>query len=112
MNWFQKWFGKKTVVKQKPKVEVPMVPRMTLEDWQKFPENVSDFNALHKSPEFQKMLAVLFTIRPRGGIKGQSAEYSLGYIAGYEAAMTSIWVLTQHPKSHEDQIESTFGAEE
>lgn len=113
MNWFKKRFGEKPNVNIVPTVKPPVLPRITLEDWQKRIEGISEYRALYQNPKFQEMLSVLHTIRPRGQKMAQyPADYQLGFIAGYEQALTTMFKLTEFPQDQPEVLVPDFGAEE
>lgn len=113
MTWFMKWFSKKPVAsKPKSQVRVPELPHMTMEDWQKDLNGITEFRVLYNNPKFQDMLRVLYTIRPRGQkVATMSPDYQLGFIAGYEQLMTTIFKLTEYPKVNTEPLEADFGAD-
>lgn len=110
MKWLRNLFKEKAAPKPASKVTMPVVPRITLEDWQKSLDGITDFKKLHDSTEFQRMLAVLQTLRPKGGKEG-NADRQLGYIAGYEACLSTIYVLTRHPEQNAPEMEPDYGSE-
>lgn len=110
MNWFKNLFAKPPSPKPKLKVELPVVPRLALEDWQRDLEGITAFKKFHDAPEFQRMLALLQTVRPKGGKDG-NADRQLGYIAGYEACLSTIYVLTRHPEQNAPEMEPDYGSE-
>lgn len=113
MNWLKRLFGKKEArTKSVARIDMPRLPRITLAEWQANLEGITAYRELSNNASFKDMLAVLQTVRPRAGRAGRTADRDLGYIEGYEACMTTIWLLSQYPPNNQPTIEADFGAEE